>query len=47
MRAADHPIAFRAAAIAAVAVIALGGTALAAPKNGDELLRTRRTDWSR
>jgi hypothetical protein len=39
MRAAVHPIAFRAATIAAVAVIALGGTALAAPKNGDDLLK--------
>lgn len=31
--------AFRAATIAAVAAIVLGGTALAAPKNGDELLK--------
>jgi hypothetical protein len=39
MRARVHPAAFRAATIAAVAVIALSGIALAAPSNGDELLK--------
>jgi hypothetical protein len=39
MRPRVHTTAFRAATIAAVAAIVLGGTALAAPKNGDELLK--------
>jgi hypothetical protein len=39
MRAPVHPTAFRAVTIAAAAVLVLGGTALAAPKNGDELLK--------
>ena len=39
MRPHVHATAFRAAAIAAVAAIVLGGTAVAAPKNGDELLK--------
>jgi hypothetical protein len=39
MRPHLHGTAFRAATIAAVAAIVLGGTALAAPKNGDELLK--------
>ena len=39
MRPRVHATAFRATTIAAVAAIVLGGTALAAPKNGDELLK--------
>jgi hypothetical protein len=39
MRPRVHTTAFRAATIAAVGAIVLGGTALAAPKNGDELLK--------
>jgi hypothetical protein len=39
MRARVHATAFRAATIAAVAAIALSGIALAAPSNGDELLK--------
>ena len=39
MRTVVHPVASRAVTIAAIAVIVLGGTALAAPKNGDEPLK--------
>jgi hypothetical protein len=39
MRARVHATAFRAATIAAVAVITLSGIVLAAPSNGDELLK--------
>jgi hypothetical protein len=39
MRARVHTTAFRAVTIAAVAAIVMGGTALAAPKNGNELLK--------